>query len=37
VVGARAVGITPILLDRKGKARHQGVICIRSLAELVGD
>jgi HAD superfamily hydrolase (TIGR01509 family) len=35
VVGARAVGITPILLDRKGKARHQDVICIGSLTELV--
>ena len=35
VVGARAVGITPILLDRKGKARHQGVICIGSLTELI--
>jgi putative hydrolase of the HAD superfamily len=34
VVGARAVGITPILLDRKGKARHQDVICISSLIEL---
>jgi REG-2-like HAD superfamily hydrolase len=37
VVGARAVGIMPILLDRKGKVRHQDVICIGSLAELVGD
>ncbi|MFB0536659.1 MAG: HAD family hydrolase [Anaerolineae bacterium] len=35
VVGARAVGITPILLDRKGKARHQDVIRIGSLTELV--
>jgi putative hydrolase of the HAD superfamily len=35
VVGARAVGITPILLDRKGKARYQDVICISSLAELI--
>lgn len=35
VVGARAVGITPILLDRKGKARYQDVISISSLAELV--
>jgi putative hydrolase of the HAD superfamily len=37
VVGARAVGITPILLDRKGQTRHQDVICISSLAELIGD
>ena len=37
VVGARAVGIMPILLDRKGQARHHDVICIGSLAELVGD
>jgi len=37
VVGARAVGITPILLDRKGQTRHQDVICISSLAELTGD
>jgi putative hydrolase of the HAD superfamily len=35
VVGARAVGITPILLDRKGKAKPQDVICISSLAELI--
>jgi HAD superfamily hydrolase (TIGR01549 family) len=35
VVGARAVGITPILLDREGKARYQDVICIRGLAELM--
>jgi putative hydrolase of the HAD superfamily len=35
VVGARAVGITPILLDRRGKARYQDVICISSLAELI--
>jgi putative hydrolase of the HAD superfamily len=34
VMGARAVGITPILLDRKGKARYQDVICISSLIEL---
>lgn len=34
VVGARAVGITPILLDRKGKARYQDVICISNLTEL---
>lgn len=34
VIGARAVGITPILLDRKGNARCQGVICISSLTEL---
>lgn len=37
VVGARAVGITPILLDRKGKATYQDVICISGLAELVRD
>ena len=37
VVGARAVGITPILLDRKGKTRYQDVVCISSLAELFGD
>jgi len=37
VVGARAVGITPILLDRKGQTRHQDVICISSLAELIGN
>jgi putative hydrolase of the HAD superfamily len=37
VVGARAVGITPILLDRKGHTRHPDVICISSLAELIGD
>jgi putative hydrolase of the HAD superfamily len=37
VVGARAVGITPILLDRKGQTRHPDVICISSLAELIGD
>lgn len=37
VVGARAVGIMPILLDRKGKASYQDVICINSLAELVED
>ena len=35
VVGARAVGITPILLDRQDKTRYQGVICIRSLTELI--
>lgn len=35
VVGARAVGITPILLDRKGKARYQDVIRIGSLTELI--
>ena len=35
VVGARAVGITPILLDRKGKAIYQDVISIGSLAELI--
>ena len=34
VIGARAVGITPILLDREGKARYQDVICISSLTEL---
>jgi putative hydrolase of the HAD superfamily len=36
VVGARAVGITPILLDREDKARYQDVICIGSLTELIG-
>jgi putative hydrolase of the HAD superfamily len=35
VVGARAVGITPILLDREDKARYQDVIRIGSLAELM--
>ncbi len=35
VVGARAVGITPILLDRQGTAGYQDVICINSLTELV--
>lgn len=35
VLGARAVGITPILLDREGKAEHQDVLCISSLTELV--
>jgi HAD superfamily hydrolase (TIGR01549 family) len=35
VVGARAVGITPILLDRTGKTRYQDVVCISSLVELV--
>jgi putative hydrolase of the HAD superfamily len=35
VIGARAVGITPILLDRKGDARYQDVICISGLAELI--
>jgi putative hydrolase of the HAD superfamily len=35
VVGARAAGITPILLDRKGEARYQDVICISSLVELI--
>jgi HAD superfamily hydrolase (TIGR01549 family) len=35
VVGAQAVGITPILLDRKGKVRYQDVICISSLIELI--
>jgi putative hydrolase of the HAD superfamily len=35
VVGAGAVGITPVLLDRKGKARYRDVICISSLAELI--
>jgi putative hydrolase of the HAD superfamily len=35
VVGARAVGITPILLDREDKARYQDVICIGSLTELI--
>ncbi len=35
VIGAQAVGITPILLDRKGKAEYQDVICISSLAELI--
>ncbi|HID62178.1 MAG TPA: HAD family hydrolase [Anaerolineae bacterium] len=35
VAGARAVGITPILLDRKGKARYRDVICISSLTELI--
>jgi putative hydrolase of the HAD superfamily len=37
VVGARAVGIMPILLDREGKARHQDVICIGNLEELLGE
>lgn len=36
VLGARAVGITPILLDRKGQADYQDVICINSLTELIG-
>ena len=35
VLEARAVGITPILLDRKGKARYQDVIRIGSLTELI--
>jgi putative hydrolase of the HAD superfamily len=35
VVGARAVGITPILLDREDKARYQDVIRIGSLTELM--
>jgi len=35
VIGARAAGITPILLDRKGEARCQDVMCISSLAELI--
>jgi len=35
VVGARAVGITPILLDREDKTRYQDVICIGSLTELM--
>ena len=29
------IGITPILLDRKGKARYQDVIWISSLAGLI--
>jgi putative hydrolase of the HAD superfamily len=37
VAGARAVGITPILLDRMGKASYQDVTCISSLKELVED
>jgi REG-2-like HAD superfamily hydrolase len=37
VVGARSVGIMSILLDRGGKAGCQDVICISSLAELIGD
>jgi putative hydrolase of the HAD superfamily len=35
VVGARAAGITPILLDREDKTRYQDVICIGSLTELI--
>jgi len=35
VVGARAVGITPILLDRQDKARYQDVIRIGRLTELI--
>ena len=35
VVGARAVGITPILLDREDKARYQDVIRIGRLTELI--
>ncbi len=35
VLGARSVGITPVLLDRKGQAGRRDVICISSLAELI--
>jgi putative hydrolase of the HAD superfamily len=35
VVGARAVGITPILLDREDKTRYQDVIRIGRLTELM--
>jgi putative hydrolase of the HAD superfamily len=35
VIGMRTVGITPILLDRKGKARYQDVICVSSLTGLI--
>ena len=37
VLGSRAVGMTPVLVDRQGAVPHPDCLTVRSLDELVGD
>lgn len=35
VAGARRAGLTPVLIDRAGEARHDTTLCVRDLREVV--